>query len=112
MQRVGNLWRLYTHTSEARTQLAVHGIDLQHQHINLLTTNPFHISNTETGRPIKITVFDVKLHVENEKIEDHLRDLGAKLVKPVANCRVLDNEKNETEFINGNRVTFAEAEHT
>ncbi len=112
VQRVGSLWRIYTNTQEARTQLAVHGIDLQHQHINLMTSNPFIHSNTESGRPIKITIFDVKLHVESDKVEKHLKSLGAKLVKTVAYCRVRDETDNETEFINGNRVTFAEAEYT
>ena len=112
VQKVGNLWRVYANTLESRVKLTVDGIDLRSQHISMSTSNPYSFAKSDEGRPIKITIYGVKMHYENESIEKHLKGLGVKLLKPVENCKVKDGRGNNTEFINGDRVTFAEPEHT
>jgi hypothetical protein len=52
------------------------------------------------------------MHYTNDHIETYLKALGAKLVKPVSNCKIRDNDGNETEFIGGDRYTYVEAMHT
>jgi ribA/ribD-fused uncharacterized protein len=110
-QKIGNLWRVYVKTNESRVQLAVKGIDIFQQHVSLSTENPYS-SNSRDSRAIRVTIYDVKMHYSNELVEKHLKALGAKLVKPVSNSKIKDNDGKDTEFIGGDRFTYAETEHT
>jgi hypothetical protein len=56
-----------------------------------------------------VTIFDVKLHYTNESVEKHLKGFGAKMVKPVSYVQIKDSDGQETEFINGDRITFVDA---
>ena len=40
VQKIGNLWRVFMNTLDARAQLSVKGLDLSGQCINLITENP------------------------------------------------------------------------
>ena len=51
------------------------------------------------------------MHYANEVIEQHLKGIGVKLLKPVEHGKVKDNDGNETEFYNGERVTYADPLH-
>ena len=106
VQKIGNLWRVFMNAPDARAQLSVKGLDIAGQHITLITENPYAFSAENNNRPIKVTLYDVKMHYANEVIEQHLKGIGIKLVKPVEHGKVKDNDGNETEFYNGERVTY------
>ncbi len=109
VQKVGGLWRIYVHSTESRAALYTKGIDLYNQHVALLTNNPYSFLNKGEERPIKIRIFDVKMHFGNDHIEKHLAGLGVKLIEPVKYENIRDDEKHETEFLSGVRYTYAEA---
>ena len=88
---------------DARAQLSVKGLDIAGQHITLITENPYAFSSENNNRPIRVTLYDVKMHYANEVIEQHLKGLGVKLLKPVEHGKVKDNDGNETEFCNGEK---------
>ncbi len=109
VQRVGNLWRIYVNSVESRALLAASGFDFNNKHITLSTTNPYSMQNGDSDRPVKITLHDIHLYVDNEYIEQYLKGMGVQLVEPVTYARILDDERKETNFINGDRVTFVKA---
>ena len=111
VQRVGNLWRIYVTSIEARANLAAKGIDLQNKHVALSTVHPFSFQSTDGERPIRINLSGVKLHYKNEYIEDYIKGLGVKLVSEVMYAKIRDTDGKDTNFFNGNRYVFAEATH-
>ena len=111
-QKIGNLWRIYVKTLDVRVRLAVQGLSIFNQHAPLCTENPYESSEKDGNRPIKIMIYDVKMHFSNDTVQKHLRALGAKLTKPVTNCKIRDADGQETEFLSGDRVTYAESVHT
>ena len=67
----------------------MNGIDLYNHHVSLMTAKPYSLSNKDGGgKPIRITIYDVKMHYRNESVEKNLKGIGAKLIKEVSYCKV------------------------
>ncbi len=111
VQQIGNLWRIYITSTEARAQLAATGIDVQNTHISLNTINPYSVFEKDGERPIKITLSGLKLQYTNEYIQKYLQGLGVRLVSDVQHMTIRGPEGQETNFINGNRTVLAEASY-
>ena len=110
VERSGNLWRIHVKTVQARTTLAVNGIDLLGKHVSIQTINPYVKRNDrdQNDRPNKITIKGVKMIYPNLSIEKILSSVGIKLVSPMQYCKIKDNERHDTEFICSDREVLAE----
>ncbi len=109
-QRIRNLWRIYVNNATARNKLLSCGIDLGHQHIGLMNETPYSITNS--SRTIKITLYDVKIHISNEYLEQQLKAKGVRLVTKIKYSHIKDSNGKVTPFQNGERFGYADYTHT
>ena len=110
-QLIGNLWRVYLKTENARARVLQQGINIEHQHIDLQSEQPGSHFRRERNS-IKITVKDIPLTYTNDSIKNVLKDHGAKLKSNVINSRIRDIDGNLTNYLNGERIVYADIDHT
>ena len=79
-QKIGGLWRIYLKSETAHRKLLL-GFEYQGQHIPVYKQNPFRTgAKTPDDQLIRITVKDLPLSVNNQVIEDYLRQTGVTIV--------------------------------
>lgn len=79
VQRAGNLWRIYTQSTEDRARLLTSGISLQGKHTTLQDINPFAPKYEGT----KVTIHGIHLSVSDTVISLTLRQYGCELTSGV-----------------------------
>ena len=107
-QNVRGIWRLYTNNREARTKLLISGLSLRGRTITLYEKNP-HTTNIHDPavQAEKITIKDLPFSVDNEEIENYLKEKGVKLSSDIKYGRERNDKGKLTSFRNGDRFTYA-----
>ena len=76
-QRLGDLWRIYCKTPEARTKLLALGIEVRDHHVDIMARNPFNFQGT--GTSTKLIIGGVPLSVANSEIRLGLQHIGVEV---------------------------------
>ena len=114
VQKVNNLWRVYTKDKAARLQLCVkQQIAMNGKLVQLYDCNPF---VTFHGLPLqkkinndKLTIKNLPLSVSNEEIEKLLNEKNVKLVSPVRYGLIRDDNGQATTYKSGDRYVYVES---
>ncbi len=104
------MWRVYVNTENAQIKLLTCGIDIGSQHIGLMNETPYSITNS--NRTIKITLFDVMIHISNEYLEQQLKAKGVRLASKIKYSHIKDQNGKITPFQNGERFVYDDYTHT
>jgi len=109
-QKIGQLWRIYTKSEEARMSLAVNGLIVKGAQVGVKQQNPFLI-NRNTGeekQTTKLIIGDVPLSFSDEEILKSLDNMGCKIVSKLFFERDRDERGQLTRFKTGRRFIFIE----
>ena len=107
-QRIGNLWRIYLLSSEARIKILTDGLTVDNQQVTVHASNPYVTGNSDPSKPtVKITVKDIPLSFNNTEIKEMLQDLGAELTGEIRYGLIRDDEGKLTSMKNGDRFVYA-----
>lgn len=79
IQRIGNLWRIYPHSTEDRVNLLASGISIRGKQISLQDTNPFAPKHEGT----KVTIHGIPLSASDTIITTALRRLECDLTSDI-----------------------------
>ena len=106
-QKIGGLWRIYLKSENAHNKL-LSGFDYQGQKIPVYKQNPFRTGAQDPDdQLIRITIKDLPLSVNNQVIEDYLKQTGVTIVKSPEYARARDPDTHQlTSWFNGDRVMF------
>ena len=102
------LWRVYSATAEARSQLLLKGLRIRKTLIQPSSTNPF-LFRDDTGEEkpaTKVWVDNIPISVADPTIEEALVKAGCELRSPIKLERARDNDSELTRFLTGRRFLF------
>ena len=111
-QQIRGLWRIYVKDEKSRNDLLANGIDVRSQHIALYQSNPFVTnSNDPKTNVIRITVKDLPISFSNDEVLMLMKKLNVNLTsQQVKYGYIRDDNDHLTDFKNGDRYVYAEAE--
>jgi len=105
-QLVRGVWRLHTNNQSARIILLAHGVTLRQRHTILKDSDPSIQNDIQSE---KINIRHLPMSITNDEIETYLRGKGVKLLTPVKDAYIRDDNGLMTRFRNGDRFAYAEA---
>ena len=107
MQRLGDLWRIYCTTEEARSKLLTVGIEVREHHVDIMARNPFNFQGT--GTSTKLVIGGVPLSVANAEIRLGLQDIGVEVKTSDIRYETYRDENNKWSNVKtGRRYVFIE----
>ena len=107
VQRIGDLFRIYTKNLSAREDLLIKGFSFNNISIPLLSHNPFQVKD-QVVNTTKLVIGGVPMSVADSEIERALLDLGLNLLSELKYETYRDNNGKWTHFKTGRRFVYIE----
>ena len=111
IQRIRMVWRIYVSDNASRITLLTSHVEIRGQTVQVYTNNPYRAGITDGQSDedvIKITIKEVPLSKGNVDIAKYLEEKGIKLKKPIQYGKIRNSKNELTNFLNGDRIAFAE----
>ena len=107
VQRMGDLYRVYTKTWNAREDLLIKGFCFNGVSVTLLSRNPFRTRDQQV-KSTKLIIGGVPMSVADSEIERSLLDLNLNLLSDIKYETYRDSEGKWTHFKTGRRFVYIE----
>ena len=107
VQRMGNLYRIYTKTLSAREDLLINGFIFNNTSVSLLARNPFQVKDQQVPST-KLIIGGVPMSVADSEIERALLDLNIKMLSELKYETYRDADGKWTHFKTGRRFVYIE----
>ena len=107
VQRMGDLFRIYTKNLSAREDLLIKGFSFNNISIPLLSHNPFQVKD-QVVNTTKLVIGGVPMSVADSEIERALLDLGLNILSELKYETYRDNNGKWTHFKTGRRFVYIE----
>ena len=107
VQRMGDLFRVYAKTDQAKEDLLIKGFSFNNISVSLLARNPFQVKDQKV-RSTKLFIGGVPMSVADSEVERALLDENLKLLSDLKYETYRDNDGKWTHFKTGRRFVFIE----
>ena len=107
VQRIGDLYRIYTKSEKAREDLLINGFSFNNVSVTLLARNPFLVRDHEVNST-KLIIGGVPMSVADSEIERALLDLNLNMLSDIKYETYRDADGKLTHFKTGRRFVFVE----
>ena len=109
-QQIGNLWRIYLANSDAKATIITGGINIQGQHMELFSDNPYVTgANSPNQKTTKVTIKDIPLSYSNNEIKETLIKLEVNIIGEIKYSYIRNGEGKLTSYKNGDRFVYVES---
>ena len=105
VQRMGDLFRIYTKTLTAREDLLINGFEFNNTSVSLLARNPFQIKDQHV-QSTKLIIGGVPMSVADSEIQRALLDLNIQLLSELKYETYRDANGKWTHFKTGRRFVY------
>ena len=107
VQRIGDLFRIYAKSNDARENLLINGFTFNNVFVPLLARNPFQVKDQQV-KSTKLLIGGVPMSVADSEIVGALLDLNLKLLSDLKYETYRDTGGKWTHFKTGRRFVYAE----
>ena len=105
VQRMGDLYRIYTKTLSAREDLLIKGFTFNNLSVPLLSRNPFQVKD-QVINSTKLVIGGVPMSVADSEVERALLDLDLNLLSEIKYETYRDSYGKWTHFKTGRRFVY------
>ena len=109
-QKVKNQWKLFVKNETSQMSLLQCGLNIRNQKIDVFSDLNQTTTNTQRVQlsPVKVTIKDIPIGIQNECVEKSLKDVGAILKSTMKFSQLRDSEGQLTPYLNGDRFVYVD----